>query len=330
MASSAVAAEPGAKVASEQVPVRGDCLEVLRRRSRTYQLLGDEVILCQGDCALDNTGWRTWAGGWLLSKYLEGRLSRVSAGAGDHSSTTLTATTTPLPITTTTLTATTTTLPTITTTAAATTTPTTTTPTTTIPTTTTTSQRLRVLDLSCGTGLAGLALAKAGHEVVLCDMEVNVQTIKDNLLRNRASDTARVSLAAAVVSYSWGRALPKELCQAFDLILCGDLLYHVWSGKLHSEFFKTLQDICRRGGQEILFGGQVRSGRQEDQVLGALVARLGWEQVDLPVDPRWLLDPESPLEPSTKYRLTSLRPRQQSQSDATVVQSGEIVKIRCC
>ena len=153
---------------------------------RSYQLFGNQIFLSEGDAMLGpNTGWRTWAGGWLLAKHLEAYLPQRNGEAP------------------------------------------------------------RILDLSCGTGLAGVALAKAGYEVVLCDLVENVQTIRDNLTRNRSSKHPCVE-KAQVVGYSWGRPLPEELQQVFDLILCGDLLFHVWSGKLQTEFMQTLQDICRR------------------------------------------------------------------------------------
>ncbi|CAE7347347.1 eef1akmt3 [Symbiodinium microadriaticum] len=169
-------------------------------------------------------------------------------------------------------------------------------------------QPRRVLDLSCGTGLAGIALAKAGHEVVLCDLPMNVQTIKDNLARNRCAECPLVEQACAV-GYTWGRPLPKELQQPFDVVLCGDVLYHVWSGKLQHEFLRTLQEICCRSrpGPTIVFAGQVRSGRQENQVTEYIADHLGYKEVPVCLDPTWFRQP-GPLVVDAKYRLMRLEP----------------------
>lgn len=218
-----------------------------RQPTQTYRLMGKEIVLSQGECALSNTGWRTWAGSWLLAKYFEG---------------------TPLDLNT------------------------------------------RVLDLSCGTGLAGIALACAGNEVVLCDMEINIPTVRANLEKNsQLLETSSEQAAATVVGYSWGAPLPTEMKQGFDVVLCGDLLYHVWSGRLHTEFIRTL-DSLYRGGQAkpcIIFGFQVRSGRQEQQVLDAVASRLHLEQKEMSVDANCVLEETCFLNSETKYRLVCLQ-----------------------
>merc|ERR1712157_574053 len=101
------------------------------------------------------------------------------------------------------------------------------------------------------------------------------------------ADDKRTSLEPAVVDYVWGRALPPQMRRPFNIVACGDLLYHVWKGRLQLEFLSTLQDLYRRRGEgpfEFLFGFQVRSGRQEDQVLESAVQRLGLVQEELLVD----------------------------------------------
>lgn len=217
-----------------------------RRRgpSANYRLLGHTIALSDGECALSNTGWKTWAGAWLVGSYFERR---------------------PL------------------------------------------DGRRRILDLSCGTGLAGIALAVAGHEVVLCDMAVCLPTIRANVERNLRGDDAQGS--ATVVGYSWGMPLPPELRIDFDLILCGDLLYHVWSGRLLNEFLTTLQYLHnRRSGRrpEIIVGFQVRSGRQESQVLDAVARRLSVVQEEVPT----VLPADAAtaplLVPQVKYRTVRL------------------------
>jgi len=220
-----------------------------RRPTRTYELLGNPVVLCEGDAVLANTGWKTWAGSWILAKHLEGRLG--TAGARPQQ---------------------------------------------------------RFLDLSCGTGLAGIALALAGHEVVLTDLEMNVPTIRANMGRNKLRGKGGLARA---VSYAWGSPLPEEMRCAFDVVCCGDLIYHVWSGKLHSEFLGTLQHLqmlhMRHGGKgfELLFGFQVRSGRQEQQVIETAATRMGLLQEELALE--GLCDTRSPLSPEAKYRLVRLR-----------------------
>lgn len=257
----------------------------LNRRERTYDLCGNPIILCEGDCALTNTGWRTWAGAWLMARHLERHLAGVS-------------------------------------------------------------EPRRLLDLSCGTGLAGIALACAGHEVVLSDLDINVPTIRANLARNlpgavrddstleaissrwlnaqangsAVSKTATceesevqsgTSISAASVSvlgYTWGRSLPEEMRRPFDIVLCGDLLYHVWNGRLHDQFYATLcylnRQVQGKACTEFLFGFQVRSGRQEEQVLETAARRLGLVQEELTVESD---DLDDPIIRDGKYRMVRLR-----------------------
>lgn len=228
-----------------------------RRPTQTYRLLGHSIVLSEGDCALSNTGWRTWAGAWLVAHYFD-----------THPQ----------------------------------------------------SRRRSILDLSCGTGLAGIALSLAGHRAVLCDMEVCLPTVRANVARNaRAASGAAAEGDAAgwaaeaappqVVGYSWGTPLPSELREDFDIILCGDLLYHVWSGRLLTEFLTTLQYLHgRRGGgrPELIFGFQVRSGRQESQVLEAVARRLGLEQEEVPLDIPAEQPGDAPLLAQAKYRLVRM------------------------
>jgi len=210
---------------------------------KTYVLFNRAVLICEGDCSLINTGWRVWAGAWLLAKYFENK-SKESR------------------------------------------------------------HKQQILDLSCGTGLAGIALALVGHDVVLCDMEINLPTIKANLKHNGLVEGQGVQ----VVPYAWGSSLPATMQQSFDVILCGDLLFHVWNSRLHTEFHGTLRDICRRCSQsapEVLFAFQVRSTRQEQQVLDTTARRLGLYQEELVV--QRAEHPDCPLRVSGKYRLVCLR-----------------------
>lgn len=258
----------GAAAASSAAFVHGP-LRPEERRTKVYTLFRQSVRTCEGDCVLSNTGWRTWAGAWLAARHLERELGHGAAGA----------------------------------------------------------QALRVLDLSCGTGLAGVSLALAGHEVVLCDLDVNVPTIHANLVLNGldqpttadvdgssrappAGDDSRADCRgrAHVVSYAWGAPLPAEMRRPFDLVLCADLLYHVWSGRLQCEFLATLQDIHRRrveGAEcEFLFAFQVRSGVQEQRVLEEVAKRLGLVQEELEVPSA---EPGAPLVEHARYRVTRLR-----------------------
>lgn len=228
-----------------------------RGPTQKYELLGNTIVLSQGDSSFEHTGWRTWAGSWLLAKHFECK-----------------------PV----------------------------------------SGRKRVLDLSCGTGLAGIALARAGYEVTLCDMEVNMGTVRSNVARNAtgAEEEHDATGLAQAVGYSWGTPLPLELRIAFDIVLCGDLLYHVWSGRLHNEFLTTLQYLNggagagAAGGAEggrrpdFLFGWQVRSGRQEGQVLESAARRLGLVQEELPIELSGE-DSLALLHPQAKYRMVRLR-----------------------
>jgi len=216
---------------------------------RAYKLLGHRVEIKEGDAVLWNTGWRTWAGAWLLAKHLESKRAPTFPGA-----------------------------------------------------------TWRVLDLSCGTGLAGIALARAGHEVVLCDLEPNVPTIRENLVRNLKGAVGAKTSSASIVAYAWGAKLPDVMRPSFDIVLCGDLLYHVWNDRLQVEFLVTLQELRQRGGVEqplFLFGGQVRSSRQERLVLACIARRLGLVQEEISIDAS---ADGSPLVAQAKYRMVQLRP----------------------
>lgn len=245
---------------------------------KRYQLFGRTIALCEGDSELSNTGWRTWAGSWILAKYFEARLGPArSCAAG----------------------------------------------------------AVRVLDLSCGTGLAGVSLACAGHDAYLCDMQVNVPTIQENLLRNLPFASTGAANGASptgncetdektaedivnnnVAGYAWGTPLPPTLRRSFDIVACGDLLYHVWSGRLQNEFISTLMDLRRQNasgesGPEFVFGFQVRSGRQENQVLENAAYRLGFVIEELTPFSEDVA--ESPLLSHAKYRLVRLRPPESSE-----------------
>lgn len=221
---------------------------------RVYELLGHRVEIGEGEAVLWNTGWRTWAGAWLLAKHLEGKLAPTCLGT-----------------------------------------------------------TWRVLDLSCGTGLAGIALACAGHEVVLCDLEPNVPTIRENLIRNLPGGVGTKTSTASLLAYAWGAKLPDLMRPSFDIVLCGDLLYHVWSDRLQVEFLATLQELRQRGGAErplFLFGGQVRSSRQERLILACIARRLRLVQEEISIDGNV---EGSPLAAHAKYRMVQLRPLRPSE-----------------
>lgn len=237
-------------------------------RTKTYYLFGRTIALIEGDSELSNTGWKVWAGSWLLAKYFEEHLGPARRCLGGLR---------------------------------------------------------RILDLSCGTGLTGVALACAGHDVSFTDVHVNLPTIQENVLRNlpngrgpiSASDgcgtdgaTAEQIASNNVVGYSWGSPLPLALRRRFDIVACGDLLYHVWSGRLHNEFVSTLLELRRHGGfgeqgPEFVFAFQVRSGRQENQILENAAFRLGLALEEL--TPATEADADCPLHPGVRYRLVRLR-----------------------
>lgn len=252
------------------------------RRTKKYNLFGRTVALSEGDSRLSseltNTGWKVWAGSWLLAKHFEAHLGLArSCRGGAH----------------------------------------------------------RILDLSCGTGLAGVALACAGHDVYFTDMDVNLPTIQENLLRNlppavgptRASPSCDHDGTSAeqiarnnVVGYAWGAPLPPTLRRRFDIVACGDLLYHVWSGGLHSEFLSTLSSLRRQVGHgepgpEFVFAFQVRSSRQENQVLNHAAFRLGFALEELA--PATEADADCPLRASVRYRLVRLRPPAHGKEEAS-------------
>lgn len=114
-----------------------------------------------------------------------------------------------------------------------------------------------IVELSCGTGLAGIAAAQLGPKsVILADAAPKALTLaKENAKKNLDDeDFARIS----TLSYKWGAPLPKKIKDA-DLIIASEITYDVntWNdiektfSQLSSDMILAVQ--YRRKGEEQAF-----------------------------------------------------------------------------
>merc|ERR1711966_354668 len=88
----------------------------------------------------------------------------------------------------------------------------------------------------------------------------------------------------AVVAFAWGSRLPAELQRPFDIIICNDLLYEVYTRRLDAQFSATLRELVAYQRQactgdqshsaQLLFCFQARASPQENRILSDLCSRL--------------------------------------------------------
>ena len=144
-------------------------------------------------------------------------------------------------------------------------------------------QATSVLDLGCGSGIAGLAASVccSPHRVVLSD---NVQTCRELAYTNSRLQT-RSSCMFDVASYGWmpGDAWPSER-GGFGLILASDCLYssfdevrsfEKWGDRYHDgraliRFVATL-DWCLSPGGTVLIGFDMRNSMDVERIVDALL-----------------------------------------------------------
>ncbi len=121
----------------------------------------------------------------------------------------------------------------------------------------------RVLDLGCGTGFLGIALAAAcGADVVVSDQACMRSLAEANVEANSRAVAARGG-RCRFLEHSWGEALGSELaqCAPFDVILASGCVYHEEANPLLVASIKRLSgphtvvyvaidfrfDVSRRG-----------------------------------------------------------------------------------
>eukprot|EP00444_Apocalathium_aciculiferum_P051437 CAMPEP_0183516082 /NCGR_PEP_ID=MMETSP0371-20130417/13944_1 /TAXON_ID=268820 /ORGANISM="Peridinium aciculiferum, Strain PAER-2" /LENGTH=248 /DNA_ID=CAMNT_0025713747 /DNA_START=1 /DNA_END=747 /DNA_ORIENTATION=- len=117
-------------------------------------------------------------------------------------------------------------------------------------------QRLRGLELGCGTGVAGLAFAYLGQEVILSDIgDLQKAATEANVAQNQN----HFLVAGGSVSYQavdWKNLPAREEFGAFDVVFAGDV---IWHETLVQPFLDALcWVVSGPGAREILLSHKVR------------------------------------------------------------------------
>mmetsp|Transcript_37593 Transcript_37593/g.100211 ORF Transcript_37593/g.100211 Transcript_37593/m.100211 type:complete len:415 (-) Transcript_37593:15-1259(-) len=83
---------------------------------------------------------------------------------------------------------------------------------------------LRILELGSGTGMAGLAAAASGAEVLLTDRQDLVALMQQNIGLNNATFACSSGKALCGV-YDWLTEPPPEVLRPWDLVIAADVIY---------------------------------------------------------------------------------------------------------
>ncbi|TPW15888.1 MAG: S-adenosylmethionine-dependent methyltransferase [Halothiobacillaceae bacterium] len=94
-----------------------------------------------------------------------------------------------------------------------------------------TSKPLRVLDVGSGIGQISLALAKLGHELVLCDHSNEMLTLAKEQFKTEAPD-AKVTFIHSPI-----QQLTREIEGQFDLVLCHAVLEWLATPRAWTDLF---------------------------------------------------------------------------------------------
>ncbi len=140
----------------------------------------------------------------------------------------------------------------------------------------------KVLDMSCGTGFAGVAVALLfGCRVTLTDLPVLMPLIEENVKRNKVDN-------ATVASFAWGGDVTR-LEGPFDVIVVSDVVT-----KAYSEHYALLLDSLwhlAHDETQIVLTVELRS--REDKLFFELLHRHGFAWTvagDELLDPHWKSD----------------------------------------
>ncbi|OQR93241.1 dimethyladenosine transferase [Achlya hypogyna] len=139
-------------------------------------------------------------------------------------------------------------------------------------------ERISVVELGAGCGLAGISFAKLGYDVVLTDVGPVLQWLQTNVETNftEAESEGRVF----VREYSWGTPCDgiKALLPAtppFDIVLCADVLYDVAAVK------PLIQSILALSNRKsvIYIANERRSPATRAEFLRYLEAEFVWKEI---------------------------------------------------
>lgn len=149
-------------------------------------------------------------------------------------------------------------------------------------------RRVRALELGCGTGISGIAMALMGADVILTDQEVLRERAEKNMALN-ASAVQSGGGSCRFVTLDW-KDLPASLDskfgpEPFDFIITSDT---IWIDILVEPFMDALRRCYPHGGGRptVLVGQKARHEALESQFEAALLrdgfrflARIPAEQV---------------------------------------------------
>lgn len=140
----------------------------------------------------------------------------------------------------------------------------------------------RVLDLSGGLGLLGIACALHGASSTISEVgSAQIEAIKLNAQQNLLGSTI------VVKKFEWGSKSALNDLGPLDLVLASDLLYIAIRENLEDELLSTLVELVHSAGTpSILFAFEVRLPHKEASFLKQLSSRVDLkefasEEVDL-------------------------------------------------
>jgi predicted nicotinamide N-methyase len=112
----------------------------------------------------------------------------------------------------------------------------------------------RVLELGAGVGVAGIAAACCGANVVLTDLEVCVAVLQENIIHNQELIKSTGGSAESL-TLDWNCAPPASITGAFDYILGADVSYHL---EFAAPILRTVRALARVG-TNIVFAHKPRN-----------------------------------------------------------------------
>jgi len=143
-------------------------------------------------------------------------------------------------------------------------------------------ERLSVLELGSGSGIGGLALALAGHNVILSDKACIKQNLDLNAEMNRKNIYANGgSVQTMVLDWSDSPEKWKSLTKDLDLITASDV---VWAATLIHPFLSAVKYICseQKKKPQILFSSKTRDPKVDQSFLLTLAdygLKVNWKKL---------------------------------------------------
>lgn len=163
---------------------------------------------------------------------------------------------------------------------------------------------MRVLDLSAGTGMVGVACALLGATVVATDIDAQMELLQRNVdrcaARLKAAGDEGAGGSIEAVEFAWGD--DTSALGMFDTILCSDSLYISVRDSIQGLLLGCLRDLVDnnlKAGGKLLFAFEERLVVQETEAVDQLRAMVRVDEVpeeSLDVSDAKLEDDESGLD----------------------------------